>query len=581
VFLALITDPPLWQGSWMFGVTRLRFAILGATIVLLAASTWLSVRAHTDRAWLGSASRLLESAASGKNLALLTVALYTSAMFNTVVLVGRSFRTDLDGAILLKPLFNRGQLLGPWVFLIVLQALGVLLALSKDSIGHKARPFLVGGFVLGLFLLYWYGAEGQLLSYNLDMGATDQSAYMDYARLLRESDYSYPGDFNRMPLYPFLLSLLLRPGMQDPKFFLAAKYFNLFLSMLLLAGLGTLFYRRFPRLHALNLALIVAFTVFIYKAGWVQAELLFYCLNVCVFLLVWRLLQEPSYTAAVAAGVAAGLAHLTKASIGPALLVFALVGLLRGGRKVLQWRRSREEGAPRESPLRALLVVPVTIAVFLAVIFPYLRVSKRITGHAFYNVNSTFYLWYDSWEQAEAGTKAHGDRVGWPDMPPDEIPSMAKYLREHTAGEMIERVIVGGRKVMNRVAHSYGYGDYILIYGGLLLLAVVWKWPQVRSTLAENPFPLLFFLAYFPLYILLYFWYAPISVGNRLILAQFVPLLLVLSSGLQTLLKNERLRIAGKAMDWSTIIQVAILCLVSVDAFQALTHSVYVLDGGG
>jgi len=166
-------------------------------------------------------------------------------------------------------------------------------------------------------------------------------------------------------------------------------------------------------------------------------------------------------------------------------------------------------------------------------------------------------------------------------MPADEIPSMAKYLREHTAGEMIERVMDGGRKVMNRVAHSYGYADYILVYGGLLSLAVVWKWPQVRSSLAENPFPVLFFLGYFPLYTLLCFWYSPISAGNRLILVPFVPLLLVLSSGLQTLLKADKIRIGGKAIGWLTIIQLAILCKVSIDVIQALTHGVYVLDGGG
>ena len=581
VFLGLVTDPPLWQGSWMFGITRLRFAILGATIVLLAALTWLTVKAHADRAWLGGATRILDSVASSRNLALLTVALYTSAFFNIAALVGRSVRTNLDAEILLNPVFNRGLFLGIWIFLIVLQAVVVLLTFSRDSIGRKAGLLLAGGFVLGLLLLYWYGAEGQLLYYNIDMGATDQSTYMEYARLLKASGYTYPGDFNRMPVYPFLLSLVLRQAMPDPKFFIAAKYFNLFLSMFLLAGLAVLFYRRFRPLHALNLILIVAFTVFIYKAGWVQAELLFYFLTSCLFLLMWRLLQRPSYAWSVTAGVVAGLAHLTKASIWPALLVFGLFGLLRGSIQWVQWRRSPEPKAPARSTVRALLIVPLTVAVFLAVVFPYLRVSKRITGHFFYNVNSTFYFWYDSWGEAEAGTKAHGDRVGWPEMPADEIPSMAKYLREHTAGEMIERVMDGGRKVMNRVAHSYGYADYILVYGGLLSLAVVWKWPQVRSSLAENPFPVLFFLGYFPLYTLLCFWYSPISAGNRLILVPFVPLLLVLSSGLQTLLKADKIRIGGKAIGWFTIIQLAILCKVSIDVIQALTHGVYVLDGGG
>jgi len=581
VFLSLVLDPPLGQGAWMFGMTRLRFAILGTTILLLAGLTWLTVRAHIDQAWFRGATRLAALASSRRNLALLTVALYTSAWFNIVAVVGRSLRTNLDAEILLKPVFNRGQFLGLWIFLIVLQAVVVLLTFSKDSTGQKMGLFLAGGCVLGLLLLYWYGAEGQILYYNLDMGDTDQSTYMDYARLLKVSGYTYPGDFNRMPVYPYLLSLVLRQAMPDPKFFLAAKYFNLFLSMLLLAGLAALFYRRFRPLHALNLILIVAFTVFIYKAGWVQAELLSYFLNGCLFVLMWRLLQKPSYTAAVAAGALAGLAHLTKASIWPALAVFGVLGLLRGGIQWLQRRRSPEAKLPPGSTVRALLVVPLTVAVFIAVIFPYLRASKRITGHYFYNVNSTFYFWYDSWGEAEAGTKAHGDRVGWPEMPPDEIPSMAKYLREHTAGEMIERVIDGGQNVMNRVVHSYGYADYIMVYGGLLALAVVWKRPQVRRSLAENPFPLLFFLGYFPLYILLCFWYSPISAGNRLILVVFIPLLLVLSSGLQTLLKEDRLRIGGKGIGWLTIIQLAILCMVSVDVFQALSHGVYILDGGG
>jgi len=57
----------------------------------------------------------------------------------------------------------------------------------------------VGGSALGLLLLNGYGGEGRVLLYNLDMGLTDQSACMEYARLLRESGYAYPGVSGRNP----------------------------------------------------------------------------------------------------------------------------------------------------------------------------------------------------------------------------------------------------------------------------------------------------------------------------------------------------------------------------------------------
>ena len=58
----------------------------------------------------------------------------------------------------------------------------------------------------------------------------------------------------------------------------------------------------------------------------------------------------------------------------------------------------------------------------------YVNYNKQI----FYNVNSTFYVWYDTWEEVENGTKLCGDRVGWPKMPEEEIPSFSKYIESHS-----------------------------------------------------------------------------------------------------------------------------------------------------
>ncbi|MCE7984836.1 MAG: hypothetical protein DYG89_26995 [Caldilinea sp. CFX5] len=131
-------------------------------------------------------------------------------------------------------------------------------------------------------------------------------------------------------------------------------------------------------------------------------------------------------------GVVAGIAHLTKASILPGLALFLAFAGLRWGWTALQCRNPAQGGLPQRL-LSHLLPVLLVGVCFLLTVYPYISTSKRVFGHYFYNVNSTFYMWYDSWEEAKQGTRAHGARVGWPDMPPEEIPSLRKYLREHTA----------------------------------------------------------------------------------------------------------------------------------------------------
>jgi hypothetical protein len=554
----------------------------GLTLGLTVAVAWATGKAYGDPQWLERTAEWIRRLASGEDRLRFAVAVfYGSVLLLLAALFGVSLRMNPDPRSLLAVFFGRGLPALLWLSLIALQGALMLHAIVGRSTIHMARTFTAGGILTGLIVAYWYGAEGQLLQVNVDMGLTDQSAYMDYARQLRDSGYAYPGDFNRMPVYPFLVSLVLRPGMMDPEFFLSAKYLNLFLSVLLLAGLAVIFIRRFDLLAASNLILIVAFTLYIYKAGWVQAELLFYFLNTCLFILLWHLLQQPDYRTAVAAGLVAGLAHLTKASLWPGLVLFSLFAVLRGAAQLLGRARGKEPGVSEPGWRKSLLVVPLAGLVFLLVIGPYIRVSRQITGRYFYNVNSTFYVWYDSWEEAESGTKAHGDRVGWPDMPASEIPTFGKYLREHTAALILERVTRGGEEIMTRVLRSYGYFDYLLVYGGLLLVAAGLRWRRTRKLISENLLLLLFFVAYFSVYVVLYFWYAPITAGDRLILALFIPLLLVLSTGLRGLLGRDRIQIQGRSVAWWTIVNLVILGLAAADTVWALERGVYVLRGGG
>ena len=449
--------------------------------------------------------------------------------------------------------------------------------LNSRSILKIAAAILVAVILAGL---YWYGASLQMTHVNTNMGEVDQSAYMRYASDLYKSGYTYIGDRNRMPVYPFLQSLFYNPKLQPEVFFQQGKLRNLILSMLILAALALIFFLNFKALHALNSILIIAFTVFIFKAGWFQAELLFYFLNFIMFYLMWRLLQRPSYLLAILTGAVAGLAHLTKASILPGLVIWLLVASLQYLWNALRLNHLREKGTIVFLTKSHLAVVPLVGLLFLATVFPYIQTSKRVFGSYFYNVNSTFYMWYDSWKEATKGTKAHGDRVGWPDMPPDEIPSISKYLHEHTPAQIGLRFVNGAKVVIDQVVHSYGYFKYIAFYTSLLLLVGAWQWKRTWKLIQTNPFMVLFAIIYFVAYILLYFWYAPIVSGNRLILAQFIPLLFAISAGLHALLNDSRIKIAGLQMETLTAINLVVLCILAGDICFILTVGVGHMIGG-
>jgi len=546
----------------------------------LAASAWLAYKAYADAAWLEGAVYYLERLSQPQAVFLLNGVLFLSALLAVAALAALAPDPLPDFVLLLQGTLLQILPLLIWLALASLQLLGVLFLLFPPGRQLLTKSFLLSGVILLLVMIYWNGAVVQMVEVNVDMGETDQGAYMHFTSRMYESGYTYPGDFNRMPAYPFLQSLLYRPGISDDSFFLQGKYLNLLLSLILLAALAVIFSQTFRPLLVLNLTMIIGFLIFIFKAGFFQAELLFYFFNFCLFWCMWQLLRRPSLKLAILAGLLAGLAHLTKASILPGLVLFLIFSVLQAGWMALRrWRSSQSQTA--SLPVATYLVVaPVVALLFLATVFPYIQTSKRITGRYFYNVNSTFYMWYDSWAEARRGTRAHGDRVGWPDMPPEEVPSMSKYLREHPTKKIQNRFINGFNVVMDNMIHSYGYLKYIFIFAGLFLFAILIRWRRVLTWFTHNLILLVFILVYFAVYFLLYFWYAPIASGNRLILAQFIPLIGLLAVGFQSLLVDFRINLRGKSVNLFTVINLAILAILVVDIYAVLTMRIMILYGG-
>ena len=384
--------------------------------------------------------------------------------------------------------------------------------------------------------LFCYGAAANANQINLDIDRVDQAAYLTYARNLYKTAYHYVGGRNRMPIYPFLLSWIYNFDLSDNEFFIRAKYFNIALSAALLPGIFFLLRQKLALLPAISLWLITTFTVFMFRAGYVQVELLFYVLNFCCFLIGWQLLKQPSWWLSILAGLLFGITHLTKASILPALLLLLVCLILRG------LFAKQQSGSSRRSAIaHHLLNISLVVLFFLLTVSPYISASQRFFGQYFYNVNSTFYLWYDSWEEAEQGTRIRDDNEGWPQMPADQIPSLSKYLQEHTAAQMLDRLGSGVIEVYSVVNTSYGYWKYVLLYLTAAIALMVTNFRLMGSKLKQYWWIALFLVGYFVGYLTLYAWYAPIAEGNRFILAQFLPFMLTLAVIQQRLAPTQQI----------------------------------------
>jgi hypothetical protein len=422
---------------------------------------------------------------------------------------------------------------------------------------QRVARFLGGRTVIvGLLaLLTIYGFEAHARSREKPSPATlgDQDAYLSYARHLYDSNYTVTEDRNRMPVYPFLLSRIYRPGMSDDEFLLRAQTFTINLSIVLLALLFLIFRRFFPPLPALALLAATAFGVFIYRAGKAQVELLFYFVSFCAFILLLQLFVRPRWWLALLAGATTGLAHLTKASVLPALGIWAVVF---SAAIVWDWRT---EG------WRRLATLALVIASFFAVIFPYIQTSKRIYGAYFYNVNATFVMWCDSSTEGHEFLKAHGDKDQWRALPPDQLPSFRKYWREHSVGQMVGRIWNGalGLTTKNlRVIAYYKFGLALLVTAVVLSLRAG---RQIGDLLAGKAFAALFCLLFLAGYFILYAWYDIIINDSRFILSIFLPFLFASSIFALSLGRDRVVSLAGRRISFEQFFAVLLLGMSAID----------------
>lgn len=375
------------------------------------------------------------------------------------------------------------------------------------------RRAIAAALLIVLLSIYAWEAHARRFAIPTPATQGDQDAYLAYARQMHGTHFSAVGERNRMPLFPFLLSFLDRDGPGEAEFLERAQAFNVNLSVGVLVALYLLWRTRFPDYYSLALTGATAFGVFLHRAVLAQAEVLFYLLFFAAFLLMWRMLRAPRLWLAVACGGVLALAQLTKASVLPAVILFVTISALKS------WRR------PRDLGLLALVVLT-----FLAVLAPYLQTSKRVFGRYFYNVNSTFYIWCDSWDEAKQWSDRHNDRTGWPAALPEEIPSASKYWREHSVAEIPRRFAVGLAWLSARNAKLFGWPKTLLLLAAVAGSLVARRWPVCRQLILRDPFVAIFVAGFFAGYLLLYAWYMPISHDSRFVVSLFLPAIFSLST---------------------------------------------------
>jgi hypothetical protein len=139
-------------------------------------------------------------------------------------------------------------------------------------------------------------------------------------------------------------------------------------------------------------------------------------------------------------------------------------------------------------------------------------------------------VWYDDWPSASVGTYSHGDGVGWPTLPADQIPTWRTYLRDHTVGQIAGRFATGFLEMITVSYTRLWYFKALMLYGVLGLALVVSARPAFVSLVRAKPSLLLFLALYAMGYVAAVSFYHPISGTTlRMLLAHVAPFLYAVS----------------------------------------------------
>ena len=279
----------------------------------------------------------------------------------------------------------------------------------------------------------------------------DENAYLEHVRTILLSDnYWYLGDRNRMPIFNYFLALFYDLNLSELQNYYNLKNANLaltsVLSFLFFLKINKQFKNKFIFINLSFLVLIIPVFALIHQ---LLVESIFF-LGFCLMLIYFeQFYLNPSNQNAVKLGVAGAFAYLLKytgLTVFFAISVFTIIFGLLNYKKIY---------------IKKFIIVFLT---FFILVSPYLYENySNFNKHMFYNVNSEFYFWADSWEEIVDGVRANNDRIGWPTMEDDELPSLKKYASEHSLSDVFERFLYGFKSIGQDYFSLNKLGSHITI----------------------------------------------------------------------------------------------------------------------
>jgi len=534
IFIVIIPGDP--DNTGFLGFSPYRLLMVAFFLFFIAASLFIFISLKVKNCTGRALNHLLLQAEKSKLISSMSFLLLHLFVFLGIVFVALwlVFRNYSLYFIRLAPFFFLITAVGAQGLWLLKSKYPVRFAELRNEtyrIGFLAQKCNVDKFLLvfsvlifGSIYVYWGITHAILVNQNPML--SDQHSYLSIAKQAHDTNFQYLGDRNRMPIYPFLLALFYRNDVNTSEFFELGKVFNVYLSIILLLGLYLVLKRSFPGIHAFLVTFISAFCLFIYKSGYVQPELLYYFMSFISYLMMLKMIARPRVKWGIATGSVLGFTYLIKASVLPGFVLFLAIFLIK---QLLGGWDFQSPGLKQRLIVLARKIFPILIVVFtfILVLMPYLSENKKVFGHYFYNVNTTFYVWYDNWDQVMSGTKAHGDGVGWPDLPDEEIPNMQKYIKEHTFQQMIDRFAAGAKSQYKNMVDPYSYFNYPFIYSILLVIAIIVNFRKSLVFAQKYVYQILFFVLFIGTNLVLYAWYSPIAnhFDARFIYGLYIPYL--------------------------------------------------------
>ena len=263
----------------------------------------------------------------------------------------------------------------------------------------------------------------------------DENAYLDHVKTILLSDnYWYLGDRNRMPLFNYFLSLFYDLNLSELENYYNLKIANLtltsVLSFLFFLKINKKFENKFILLNLSFFILIIPTFALVHQ---LLVESIFF-LGFCLLLIYFeQFYDNPSKENSIKLGLAGATVYFLKYT---GLTVFFAISLFT----VIFGLISK-----KKNYIKKFLIVFLT---FFIIISPYLYENySNFNKHIFYNVNSEFHIWADSWEEIVNGVRANNDRIGWPTMEESELPSFSKYVSEHTLSDVINTFSYGFKSI--------------------------------------------------------------------------------------------------------------------------------------